>query len=117
MAKGSKFEIHLIAPVALVGDIVELMDGEGVVVAIKPYDESKPTRKSYVGGKKNKGISSENAVMNILKESSKALNSIQIGKLMSSKYKFAESSAPPALSRLVAAKKVIRNNNLFTLAK
>lgn len=116
MSQG-KFEMLLIAPANLVGDIVELMDGEGIVVAIKPYDDKKKNGKHYAGGKRNKGISGEAAAIEILKSSSKPMTSIQVGKLMKSKYGFAESSGSPVLSNLSKAKKVACKDRLYSLSK
>lgn len=114
----SKFEIHLVAPANLVGDIVELMDGEGVIVNIKPHDaKSNGTRHHYVGGKKNKGISGEAAALLILKESNKPMTPTQVGKIMASKHNFAVSSASPVLSNLKIKKKVSYKDGSYSLVK
>jgi len=55
-----KYMMHLVVPVRLVGDILQIMQGEGIMVKCEPYIETepstKPRSKYYVGGKKNKGI-------------------------------------------------------------
>lgn len=111
----SKFEMHLIVPAKLVGTIVELMEGEGVLVSMNPHNDKK--KQHYANGKKNKGISGSDAALEILSASGKPMTYKQVGKLMASKYNFSESSASPALSVLAKSKKVIRKDDLYSIAK
>lgn len=59
----SQYEMHLIVPAKLVGTIIELLDGEGILVSTAPYDEKKsqaPVAKKrkfkFAHGIKNKGV-------------------------------------------------------------
>lgn len=114
----AKFEMHLIVPPKLVGTIVELMEGEGVIVSMNPHNEKgKRNGPRYAGGKRNKGISGANAALAIIKESAKPLTYDKIGTLMASRHNFSVTSASPVLAKLVAAKKIIVRNGLYSLAK
>jgi hypothetical protein len=94
-----KYEMNLIVPVRLVGPIMELLDGEGVLVSTKPHDETMATGNKkvfrYAGGKKNKGISSEELIKQMLADGSKT------DKEMSFAFKrhgFADTSTAASLS-------------------
>lgn len=111
-----KFELHLIVPPKLVGTIVELMDGEGIIVSMNPYVDKKSAPRRYLNGKKNKGISGIDAVIAILTDHKK-LQYDKIGKLMQSKHNFAPSTASPVLSKMVKAKKIICEDGFYSLPK
>ena len=103
-----KFDMQLIVPTKLVGTIIELLEGEGVIVSMVPNNDKTKRGKNqrYADGKRNKGIAAPEAVLAILNESKVALTVPQIGKLMASKHNFAESSASSTVSRLRKEKKI-----------
>lgn len=111
------FEMHLIVPPKLVGTIVELMSDEGIIVTMNPYKNSKKQIKVYAGGKRNKGISGEEAVLTILKDAGKPMTHQQVGKLMASKFGFSANSSSPVLSRLAKGKKVIYKDKFYSVPK
>ena len=114
-----KFEMKLIVPTKLVGAVVELMEGEGIIVHMAPFVEENKTKprkgsgQHYAGGKRDKGISGNEAVMAILKESKLALTAEQVGKKMAERWGFSANSASPVLSKLQADKKVKRVDDKF----
>ena len=103
----TKFEITLIAPAKLVGTIVELLNDEGCLVSMRPYVETDTPKKPlhrFHGGKRNKGISAANAVLEALDKNLRIPDSI--GNYIASNYGFAPNSASPALSRLLTEGRV-----------
>lgn len=111
-SSSGKFEMHLIVPTRLVGAIVELMDGEGVVVTMSPHVETKRTnsKSHYANGKKDKGISGPDAVREVMTQAGRPMLAKEVGRLLASKHGFAVGTASPVLSKFLAEGKVVRDD-------
>lgn len=97
-----KFDVHLIVPANLVGTIVELMQGSGVLVSMTPHEGREARRKHfYRGGKRDKGISADDAILEYLRASAGLATLKQLSSYLSSKYSFADSSAGAAVSGMI----------------
>jgi hypothetical protein len=103
--------MHLIVPAKLVGTIVELMDGEGILVSMNPFkgDTTKSKSYHYLGGKRLKGISGRDAVLEAVKQGHKTTE--RIARYLNTNYNFALKSTSPCLTHLERDGKLKRDAN------
>jgi hypothetical protein len=112
-----KFEMRLIVPTKLVGPIVELVEeGEGIIVTMTPHSETSGKKTPrYVDGKRNKGISANELVLQTLVTGPTTYE--QLAQRFVDKG-FAKTSLSPTLSRLIKDKQVIESSKgFFSLKK
>ena len=66
-----KYSIHVVVPTRLVGSVLELINGEGEVLHVEPF-QAPPSRskrsRRYLGGVKDKGVTGRALVLETLKD-------------------------------------------------
>lgn len=116
----TKFDVHVIVPAKLIGTLVELLEGEGCLVSMEPYVEKVGIKKpkfAYAGGKRNKGISGYDAVIEAIKVGYRTTE--KIADHMVKEYGFAPTSASPAITHLKAAGRIKQDEDskIWSLTK
>ena len=110
-----RFKMHLEVPSKLVGTIIELLDGEGILVSVEPVVDKPKKVTRYAGGKRNKGISAVGLIVECLTKS-KVLNMSQLRAFFTDRG-FSENSVHPSLSKLVQDKRVKNDSGKYSLVK
>lgn len=63
MASNEMFDVHIVVPARMVGTIVELLNGEGLLISVSQQksDETNPVKTKYVytGGKRKKRVTGQ----------------------------------------------------------
>lgn len=100
MIKDQMFDMHITVPAKVIGNIIELLSGEGILVSISPKAELAPkqAQRRYVGGRRNKGISGIDVII-------MALGSGHTAGLTSyfARHDFSVTSVSPSLTKARAA--------------
>lgn len=115
----SMYELHLQVPTKLLTTILELIEGEGILVkmAVLPADEKRKPRKPrhYANGARLKGIDGRQLILKTLSSGPKSLTDVMSAFVT---HGFAPSSASSRLSQLRAKGEITRlADQKYALAK
>ena len=105
-----KFKMHVEVPAKLVGTIIELLADEGVVISVEQMKSGAPAPR-YAGGKRNKGISSRDLVIQTVGPRGATIEQIRTAFAGRG---FAPTSVHPALNGLVKTKILIEKNGIYS---
>lgn len=110
MAKELMFDVHIRTTAGRLQMIVDVLDGSAEVISVKRAEDRtvKRTKRTYVGGKRDKGITGLDLITQTLAKGPMTQASLQ--NLFLAKG-FADSSCGAALSKLVKNKTVVHQDD------